>query len=44
MSNFVVLGVANAERDVLEIAEQRHVGNFGKSGHGKWGATEEAPS
>ena len=26
----LVLGVAHAERDVLEIAEQRHVGDFGR--------------
>ena len=29
----VVLRVAHAERDVLEVAEQRHVGDVGGSGH-----------
>ncbi len=30
----LVIGVADAERDVLEIAEQRHVGDVGGVGHG----------
>ena len=30
---FLVARVADAERDVLEIAEQRHVGDFGRMGH-----------
>ena len=31
---FFIAGVAYAERDVLEIAEQRHVGHVGMIGHG----------
>ena len=30
----LVLGVLNAQRDVFEIAEERHVGDFGGMGHG----------
>lgn len=31
-----VVRVANAERNVLEIAEQRHVGDFGGIGHDRF--------
>src|SRR5262249_20339949 len=31
----LVIRVAHAERDVLEVAEQRHAGGFGRAGHGE---------
>jgi hypothetical protein len=33
ISNFSYLASLDAERDVLEIAEQRHVGDFGRMRH-----------